>query len=141
MSAYSGADWVQAQFKYTKPNMVMSPLGRAAADLLGELFYGIYHLDNKCIYKATWDDPICVQIIIGWHSWTTVDFDTLTRLVFLAHHMAIRVELHPATHHYMRLRFWQRGRTGDMYTRHPTLQEAVQKFEKAVTIPEVKEEA
>lgn len=138
---WAGADWVEANMKYFNPEMKMSDLGRNVANFLGELFYGIYHLDNSAIKKVEWDNTHHIVISIGWRVWSTVDFDTLTRLVFLAHHRALRVDLHPSTHNYMRLMFHQRNRSGDLYHRHPTLDEAVTKFKQSVSLPEYSEDS
>lgn len=140
MTQYAGADWVAENIKYGRhPDMQMSDLGRAVADFLGELYHGIYHLSNKAIDRVDWSDKRCIIISIGWNSWSTVDFDVLTRLVFLAHHTSLRVDLTPSTHQYMRVMFHHRGRSGDAYTRHPTLDEAVERFKKNVSIPEFQE--
>ena len=41
---YAGADWLQGVLRYKQPNLILSPLGRSVADLLGELYLGIYHV-------------------------------------------------------------------------------------------------
>src|SRR5688572_33483899 len=100
MTKHSGADWIKAQLPYinkdrkgipANPNAEMSPLGEAVANLLGELFYGIYHLDHKALYKVDWRNKVFIEFSLGWKQLATTDFDELSRLVFLAHHMAIRV--------------------------------------------------
>jgi hypothetical protein len=138
MGAYSGSNWIEHSLRPKEgDNLVkLSQLGRDVADLLGELFLGIYHLPSNRLLKVEWDNNYCIEITIGWEDWSTIDFDVLTRLVFLAHHRAIRVDMDASTHNYMKLRFWQRNRSGDYYHRHPTLREAVEKFEKTVTLPE-----
>ena len=134
---YAGADWLIKQMEYVKPGLVVSDLGKSVADLLGELFGGIYHLDHKSLNKVDWSNKNYIEISIGWQSWSTVDFDQLTRLVFLAHHMAIRVDLTPTKYQFVRLLFHQRGRVGNNSERHPTLDEAVEKFKKNVSFAEV----
>lgn len=136
---YSGADWLVKNMAYVHPGLVASPLGMAVADLLGELFYGINHLPNNVINKVDWSDPSVILITIGWEDWSTFDFSTLTRLVFLAHHLAIRVDLTPVKYNYMRIMFHQRQRTGNIFQRHPTLQEAVDRFNDEVKLPEFME--
>ena len=134
---YAGADWLKSNMKFLKPDMTtVSELGCKVADLLGELYAGIYHLDNKTIEKVEWNNKSYIQVTIGWKDWSTFDFDILTRLVFLAHHMAIRVDLTPVKYQYMRLLFHQRNRSGDIFHRHPTLDEAVASFKATVNLSE-----
>jgi hypothetical protein len=136
---YAGAEWLQAQLKYVHPEITLSPLGVNVANLLGELFLGLYHLDHKALYRAEWDNTHHIIVSIGWQDWSTVDFDKLTRLVFLAHWMALRVNLEGSKSHYIRLMFHQRSRLGDSYQRHPTLDEAVQTFKDRVSLPQLLE--
>ena len=138
--SYSGADWIERQLKARKSDIEMSQLGKNVADLLGELFYGIYHLDYKQLFKVDWKNNYYIEFLLGWKTLSTVDFDELTRLVFLAHHMAIRVEISPYTFKYIKLMFHQRNRKGDSAQRHPTLDEAVNKFKNRVDILEYKED-
>ena len=133
---YSGSDWLESNLKYVHPDTVISPLGRDVADLLGELFYGIYHLDNKALYKVDWSNNHHIIISICFQDWSTINCSNLTRLVFLAHHMALRVNMKASTHNYMQLMFHKRGRSGNFTQRHPTLDEAVSTFKANVTIPE-----
>ena len=136
MAEYSGSDWIERQLKCDNPHIQMSQLGQDVADLLGELYCGIYHLDLKQLFKVDWTNKYYIEISIGWKPFATVDYDELTRLVFLAHHRAIRVELSAATHKYIHLIFHQRKRIGDYAHRHPTLDEAVDDFKKHVSLPE-----
>ncbi len=133
---YMGEEWVDGFLSNFKPGTTMSELGRAVANFLGELYLGIYHLDSGALERVDWSDKNCIVITIGHKDWCTVDFNTLTRLVFLAHHMAIRVELVPVANGYMRVLFSQRNRDGDVYHRHPTLDEAVAMFKERVLLPE-----
>lgn len=133
---YSGFDWIVRNYEIVHPEAIVSELGCDVADLLGELFFGIYHIDNRALMKVDWTNKSYIEISIGWQDWSTVDFDKLTRLVFLAHHMAIRVNITPSKYGYLKLLFHQRNRNGDSYHRHPTLDEAVDKFKASVSIPE-----
>ncbi len=117
--------------------MTVSPFGERVAELLGELFGGLYHLDLKSINRAGWSDDRYIEISFYSNGMSTFDFDDLTRLVFLAHHLAIRVVIKPCNMHYLRLAFSPRGRKGDLYIRHPCLDEAVENFKAYVNLPEV----
>ena len=131
MTQYAGSDWIEKSLKVSD----ISPLGRNVADFLGELFYGIYHLETRWLERVDWSDTYSMSINIGYKSLATFDNNTLTRLVFLAHHMAMRVDIDAATHGFLRLSFNQRQRTGELYDRHPRLLEAYGKFERSVSVP------
>lgn len=56
----------------------------------------------------------------------TFDHGTLTRLVVAAHDFAARVELQSAGFAGVKVMVWDRERTGDTYTRHPTIEDALE---------------
>lgn len=140
MTEYAGVDWLEEHLKYVDPDLVISPLGRKVADFLGELFYGIYHLDPRALNRADWANNHHVIVSIGHQDWSTFDFSNLTRLVFLAHHMALRVNIRGSKVNYIQLMFHERQRKGDLYKRHPTIDEAVSTFKANVTIQEYQDE-
>lgn len=137
MSRYAGADWMQTQLDALHkinpkkhPQTELSQLGKKVADFLGDWQYGIYHLSQKELFKADWSNNHHIEISIFCSCLSTTDYNDLTRLVFLAHAMALRVQIEPSTHHHMRLMFHERthsasdGRT----LHHPSLDEAVNLF-------------
>lgn len=134
MGSYAGSEWIQASL-FFKRDLKMSQIGRDVADLLGELVYGIYHLDPRALRRVDWTNPHHIEMVLPLHSLATADFDELTRLVFLAHHRAIRVEIQAATHRYFRLIFHQRERGIGTY-RHLSLDQAVAQFKATVSVPE-----
>jgi hypothetical protein len=134
MAKYSGSEWVQGNIH--AKGQQMSQLGKDVADLLGELFYGIYHISPKSLSKVDWSNPHWVEITIGYKDFSTTDFDDLTRLVFLAHHTAIRVSLDAVARQHIRLIFHRRERVGHYSSRHPYLDEAVKRFKDNVSLPE-----
>ena len=138
MGDYSGSEWIQNNYKHSHPSMVMSDLGKHVADLLGELFYGIYHINQNSLDRVNWENQYHIEISIGWTSWSTFDFSNLTRLVFLAHHRAIRVDLSPCNFTHIELMFHQRSRSKEIARGHPTLDDAVKTFKKDVTLEELK---
>lgn len=151
MRTHAGSEWIRAQLPHVNkdrkgiaknPNSEMSDLGVAVADLLGVLFYGIYHLDHKALYRVDWQNKTHIEFSLGWHQLATVDFDELTRLVFLAHHMAIRVSIESSTRKYLQLTFHQRTRAGTSSHRHLTLDGAVTQFKVSMidSIPEYRDE-
>jgi hypothetical protein len=69
----------------------------------------------------------------GWYmnhsrQMATYDGDDLTRLVLLAHERCIRVAIEPVNCRYMRIAIWKREREGDTYHRHPTIEQAIERF-------------
>lgn len=141
MTKYAGADWIENLLKHRKPDVKLSRLGRDVADFLGELYYGIYHLDPKALSKAEWNADHTMSVVIGWRAdWSTYDFDYLTRLVFLAHHMCLRVELKPVAPNHMRVYFSRRQRGGRFHERHPDLEDAVNDFRRSISFPPLHQE-
>jgi hypothetical protein len=129
---YAGADWL----KHNKKPGEVSNFGCQVADLLGYVFEGIYHIDDE-VLRADFSGEHRVHVVIR-KSVSTYDFSELTRLVFLAHWMAIRLEIAPASPRHLRLKFSKRSRTGDWSEVHPSLDEAVEKFKQLCGIDEVK---
>jgi len=122
MSKYAGSGWIATQ-KYGK---AMSPLGIAAADLLGDVFEGIYHLNERALAKVRWENPHQVEVILSdSQRFSTVDHNVLTRIVVLAHDRAMRVTIRGVAPGYLRLLFHQRTREGDLYTSCPTMEDHI----------------
>jgi hypothetical protein len=141
MFKFAGADWMQSQLDclhHINPKRnrerILSNFGKDVADLLGEWQRGIYHLNQTELYKVQWDNNLWMEITIYCSGMSTFDFDDLTRLVFLAHERAMRIELEPATHHYMKLIFHKRthGPKDGVLLHHPSLEEAVNLFKQTV---------
>lgn len=113
---FAGAGWLEAQ------GIEMSDLGRATADLLGDVFLGIYHIDSKPLRKAAWNQPLIVEVPIQTYL-STYDSDELTRLVVLSHDRLLRLEIKWHTRGWLLLRFSQRkDREGELWDRLPTLE-------------------
>jgi hypothetical protein len=125
MSKFAGAEWLKA-------NKVknISPFGERVADLLGYMCQGIYHLDG--IEKRDWSSADMIEIT--YHEVSTFDYSDLTRLVLLAHRMAIRISIIPAGR-YLKIQFSVRTREGSVYERHPTIEEAIEKFNADCYLP------
>lgn len=121
---HSGAEWIKAT--YCK-DVEMSPLGVQVADLLGYLYAGIYHLNRTSLSKVDWTNPTHIQVTV-YGGLATYDGQELTRLVFLAHAMCLRVEVDAAARNYLRLIFHPRQRDGGNWQRHPTLDQALATF-------------
>lgn len=64
--------------------------------------------------------------ILDRNSFSTYDFNGLTRLVVMAHDKAFRVELVPKPNNKMLIAIWKRRRDGGMTESHPTLESHVE---------------
>lgn len=58
----------------------------------------------------------------------TYDYDKLTKLVIMAHDQCVRVSVMPHAFKTLRISIWKREREGGMSQRHPTLEQAIEKF-------------
>lgn len=116
---YSGADWLEVSWQAP-----LSDLGREVADLLGQVWRGLYHLDFRKVHRADWSNAERVSLVIGGDL-STWDFDLLTRLVVMCHDRCLRLEVCGCGPGLMRLSFFPRRRDGDMAKRHPTMEDAV----------------
>ena len=125
------ANWLDRQ------HIEMSDFGRLVADLLGELFEGIYHVGNQAL-KADWSQPKFVSIIVYDARFATYDSDLLTRLVILAHNRNVRISIKAAAPRYLRLEFMPVTRAGFFADRHPTLQESIDKCSAPYNVPTTK---
>lgn len=115
---YYGAAWLKANFKCE-----MSPLGVAVADLLGDVWEGIYHLNSSGLQKADWSNKDTVSVTLRVEL-ATIDSELLTRLVVLCHDRMLRLNIQGVGPGYLRFRFHQREkRSGRMYERYPTLED------------------
>ena len=120
---YAGADWIKSVIQ--RKGQTISPLGEEVADLLGQLFRGIYHEGTQAS-KVDWAHPRHIQIVINHFSFCTYDADLLTRLVVLCHDTRLRCELKAAAPGWLRLVFYKRTqRDGSIFERHPTIEEAI----------------
>lgn len=126
MGTYAGADWLLQCNKAID----ISPFGRRVADLLGEWYYGLYHMDGAT--RADWSTASYIQIRHSGEM-STFDNSSLTRLVLLAHREAIRVSISPRSNRYVTLMFHPRQWADNadklrMYERHPSIEQAVRAF-------------
>ncbi|MBA3826199.1 MAG: hypothetical protein H0X24_20150 [Ktedonobacterales bacterium] len=125
MNKHYGAQWVRKVLK-----VAPSPLGVKAADLIYYLLDGMHHARYASICKVEWTNPQHMEMSVDLNHMATVDFDGLTRLVFLAHTLCVRVELHSSGPGLIKLFFSERQRGDDRWTCHPTLNDAVATFHK-----------
>lgn len=117
---YAGADWVKASLK-----VEMSPLGEEVADLLGQLYQGIYHIDDEA-RRVKWNNPDWIEIVVRDNGFATFDHGLLTLFVLLCHDSSIRGQISVANFRKLKMTFWKRSsREGSIYERHPTMEEHI----------------
>ena len=118
---FAGADWVELSMRVRN----MSRLGRKVADILGVVYAGIYHIDQRALDKGDWSHQGYIEIKLR-DTLSTYDLDRLTALVIACHDAAVRVEIDGNSWHMLLLRFHERKRESDsMWERHPTIEQVV----------------
>jgi hypothetical protein len=125
---FSGADWLLQNKNWLLKNnkgKPVSELGLTVADILGQCFFGLYHIHKHVLNKKVdWTNNHWIEITIS-NTLSTFDDTSLTRLVLLCHHKAVRLEIGGAANGYLRLAFSQRKREGALWERHPSIQDQV----------------
>jgi hypothetical protein len=121
---FSGADWLRSCGKE------LSPFGVEVADILGQVYQGIYHLYSEVLHKrCEWSHNHWIEVVMhdsANSGLSTFDFNNLTALVILCHDRCVRLTIQAASHNYLRLLFHKReSRSGSTFSSHPTLEEAV----------------
>ena len=65
----------------------------------------------------------------------TTDFDMMTRLVFMAHHYCYRLSVFDGKFGHLSIAIFKRSRNpGDGFQRHPTIEEALEKFSELIEV-------
>lgn len=123
---HSGSQWVKSSLKVEQ----LSPLGAAVADLLGDVFCGIYHLDIKKLKKVDWGNPHFIAVQLPWRTLSTYDNPELTWLVVLCHDRCLRLEISAVTVKTLQLMFHQRQRDGRLDQRMPTIEGQIEHIRK-----------
>lgn len=113
---FSGADWIEKQ------GHTLSDLGRRVANLLGDMYAGIYHLESD-LKHAYWGSNEQLVIDLDCLSMTNYDPDKLTRLVVLSHYYLLRVKIIPTNgNNLFRLVFTPREPSNTASTGMPNFQ-------------------
>lgn len=100
-----------------------------ATAFFARVFRGKHHIPGKLkrIGKRGWQLACLMEL-------NTFDDDYLTRLVIHAHDCAVRVEVGSCNPQRVYIRAFKRSREGDpdhrLYTRHPTIETAIEDFRK-----------
>jgi hypothetical protein len=102
-----------------------SRLGRRVA-LLVERWVGVHYVGDGLLERADWSHPHHVTLACPpYANLATYDGDYLTRLVLLAHDLALRVEVRPHGPQYVGLFFTMRSRADGFARHHPTIEDVV----------------
>jgi hypothetical protein len=95
-----------------------------ATEFFAEFYDGRHHIPKSGV-KEFGD---------GWYvshnrgDLATYDYNQLTRLVLMGHDKCIRVSVAPSNFNTLKICIWKRQREGGMSSRHPTLEQAIEKF-------------
>src|SRR4051812_35405006 len=95
-----------------------SDAGIRVAELLHE-WNGLHHFDSAAMKKVEWSNTVFIELKLSKFfsigQLSTFDFDSLTRLVFLAHDHCIRASIAPCNPQHLSIVFHPRsGRDGQM---------------------------
>lgn len=99
-----------------------------ATEFFSEFYYGEHHIPKHQVFEFGY----------GWMvrhdrgDLSTFDYNQLTRLVIMAHDKCIRVSIMPLSKAALQICIWKREREGSMSERHPTLEQAIEKFRTTV---------
>lgn len=102
---HAGSRWLSRQLAaMTRP--APSILGEMVADILGEVYGGLYHIDQPTLLheRTAWSDDRCITLTIDGEL-ATHDGSELTWLVLLCHAHGIRLAIFGAAPRYVRLQF------------------------------------
>lgn len=134
---YAGADWLERTL-----HVELSPFGRKVADILGQVWRGIYHLDQggTNLRRTDWTDDRYIRITVTGEL-STFDSQQLTELVIAAHEECVRISVGACNMQRLQLNFSRRtARDGDLFSRHPMIEQAVESWRKhlALEVPREK---
>jgi len=94
-----------------------------AEEFYGEFFYGTHHIPNEMKPFGYGWSVACTKPL------ASTDYNDLTRLVLMAHDRCIRVEIVPKGMNRYLLVLSPRERDGKLMTGHPTIEQAIEKYE------------
>ena len=134
---FAGADWLVESLRPAKPPSKLGPL---VADILGQVFAGIYHIDRgSTLRKPYWHAEEYIEVNVPG-SLATYDSNELTMLVLACHEQAVRLEIRSGGPGRVKLCFSPRthGAASRMH-RHPTPEEAVAHYYERLALGAPKE--
>lgn len=112
---YAGRGWLAENLACVKQPPA-SELGNAVADILGQAYGGLYHLEDSALWhkRTVWQDERVIRIVTR-RELASVDFCDLTDLVLLTHEFGLRLAIRGAANGYLCLQFT----TPDMFWGEP----------------------
>ena len=123
LAEYAGSDWLKSCY----PDVEVSPLGERAADFLGLLFLGLYHLGNKRVRQTDWSRPDFFEIKLE-KQLATYDFNELTRIVFLSHEMLLRVSIENTRGGLRMMLHSRKNESAHRWEQMPTIDEHIERL-------------
>ena len=108
----------------------ISSLAKKTLVIISNLYRGLHNAPYGFLDKFQFDETHCIEYDLKGVL-ATFDFDTLTRLVFLAHDLAVRVEIQSTRKNCVLILFHERTheKNTDLLF-HPTLEQAVEWWRK-----------
>jgi len=114
MTKHSGADWVQRNLEQE-----MSPLGVKVANILGQTYLGIYHIDQEVLKrKRCWTCTNSISITI-YGEMASYDASYLTLLILSCKALNVHVTLQGSFKRYIKLTFTEQDLSE--LSIHPTI--------------------
>lgn len=95
-----------------------------ATAFFAELYGGEHHIPKHKVFE--YGNGWMVKHDRG--DLATFDYNDMTRLVFMAHDKCYRASVSPSSKSVLEIAIWKRQREGSMCERHPTLEQAIEKF-------------
>jgi hypothetical protein len=96
---------------------------KEASDFFAEFYGGDHHIPGQ-VKQAGYG----FSVNHNRGDIATFDFNQMTRLVLMGHDKCIRVSVEAIRNGVMKISIWKRQREGSMYERHPTIEQAIEKF-------------
>jgi len=95
-----GSDWLTRQFE----QIVLSEHGRHVADVLGEVYSGLYHIDNTSLFhkRTQWDNDRLIEIVTRGR----LTNSHLIMLVELCRQHSVHIEIEGASNGFLRMLFF-----------------------------------
>jgi hypothetical protein len=110
---HSGADWMAKQNCFKSP----SALGIKVADILGQVYLGIYHIDNSVTNKKVdWGNKSEISVTIS-SELATFDSAELTFLIFCCIELNVSVQISGVFKGYLKLTFRESDLSVDLLRR------------------------
>jgi len=103
-----------------------------ATQFFADFFGGKHHIPAEI---REWGLGWCLNT---FQELSTFDYNSLTRLVFMAHDRCIRVAILPSGPGRVKIVIWQRERQGGVTERHPTIEDALRTWREKHPESEVK---